>query len=342
MHDAGGRHAGDRDLDAVDRRERSPGGPVDDADPGDDDDRGEDRLREVLDRAREEEQDRDHGARGEQAGELGAHAHRVVHGGPRAARPDRERLRQPGRRVCHAHRQELLRRADVLPPLPRERPRGEDLVRERHEEETGGCGEELDDVAERRSGEGRAREAAFDRPDERDPVVAEVERPRDADRRGDDDQRAGRMGRNRRRQISAASATALSAMVAPLTSPSSCAISRAGRAARSRRRQPEQLGELRDHERDRDPVQVPDEHGPREVVGDPADPEQASQEKARADEQGEHRRELDRLLAPRHGERQDRGEDQGRGRALRPDRRACATSPAGRMRRSGAGARTAR
>ena len=46
------------------------------------------------------------------------------------------------------------------------------------------------------------------------------------------------------------------------------------RVARRRSSMPEQLAELADHEHDGDAVDVADEHRPREVVGDPAEPQQ--------------------------------------------------------------------
>ena len=72
-------------------RERSPGGGVDDVDPGSDDHRAEHRLRQVLHRLGQEEEDHDDRPGREEAGDLRPRAHRVVHRGARTARTDRER-----------------------------------------------------------------------------------------------------------------------------------------------------------------------------------------------------------------------------------------------------------
>ena len=82
---------------------------------------------------------------------------------------------------------------------------------------------------------------------------------------------------------------------------------------------PEELRELCDHERDRDAVQVPHQHGPGEVVRDPAEPEQPRQPEARRDEQREHRGELGRVVAPGDGHREHGGRDERRGRAFGAD-----------------------
>ena len=83
---------------------------------------------------RKSEDQRDRGG-GDQPGDLAARAHRVVDRGARAAGADREALREAGRRVGGAHRQQLLRGAHLLVVLPGERARGEDLVGERDEED---------------------------------------------------------------------------------------------------------------------------------------------------------------------------------------------------------------
>ena len=84
-------------------------------------------------------------------------------------------------------------------------------------------------------------------------------------------------------------------------------------------REAEQLSDLADHEHDRNAVDVADQHRPREVVGEPAEPQQAREQEAGADEQREHRRELDRVRAAGDRERQHRGRDDGRDRSLRAD-----------------------
>ena len=219
--DAAHRHARDRDLDAVDPRQRPPGAGVDDVDPGGDDHRAEHRLRQVLHGLGQEEENHDDRSRGEEAGDLRPRAHRVVHRGACTARTHGERLREAGGGVRRTHRQELLGRTHGLATLPGERARRQDLVGERDEEQPERRRHELDDVAERRCRHPRSRQPARDRADRRDAVGCEVEGPRDPDRPDDDDERTGDDRRNRRRPNIAASDAMLTASVIPLTSPSS-------------------------------------------------------------------------------------------------------------------------
>ena len=76
--DAGGRHAGDRDLDPVDLGECAPGGAVDEADARGDDDRAQHRGRQVLHRPGQEEQDADDRPGREHARDLCPYPERVV------------------------------------------------------------------------------------------------------------------------------------------------------------------------------------------------------------------------------------------------------------------------
>ena len=204
--DAARRDGGDRHLDAVDRGERAPGRRVDQADRGEDDHRAEHRLRQVLHRLGEEEQDR---ARPSPAatrpGDLAARAHRVVDRGARAARADREALREPGRGVRGAHREQLLRAADVLVVLPGERARGEDLVGEaRRGRCPSAAGTRRTMSASAGVGTVEARQARREsRPTTATPCAARSSAHESDDRRDDDDQR--------RRQPAARSAAARTA-----------------------------------------------------------------------------------------------------------------------------------
>ena len=72
-------------------------------------------------------------------------------------------------------------------------------------------------------------------------------------------------------------------------------------------------------------MQIPDQHRSGEVVGDPAQPQHSSEQEAGRDEQGEHRRELRRVVAACDREREHRRGDERRRRPLRADHQ-----PAGR------------
>ena len=136
-------------------------------------------------------------------------AHRLVHRGAGAAGADRERLRETSGGVCRSHHEQLLRGAHVLAAPAGERPRGQDLVGERDEEDGERRRHELEHVGERRRGQARAGQARRERADRRDPVAGEVECPRGGDRADDDEQRAGTHGRKRRRSSNAANETTL-------------------------------------------------------------------------------------------------------------------------------------
>ena len=157
------------------------------------------------------------------------------------------------------------------------------------------------------------------RPDDRDAVAGQVERPGGADRADDDDQRAGdardeEAKREQHRQRHGADRHRRAADLAELARRSRPAGERVAGADR----EAEQLAELADHEHDRDAVDVADQHRPREVVGEPAEPQQAREQEAGADEQREHRRELDRVRAAGDRERQHRGRDERRDRPSGP------------------------
>ena len=182
------------------------------------------------------------------------------------------------------------------------------------------AGNEADDVAEPGRRKLEARQPRRDRADDRDAVGLEVERPGESDRDDDDDQRRGQtrhedaereQGRERDggdRDRRAADRAELADRLPELAE-----------RLRGVDREPEKLAELADDEDHGDAVDVADEHGPREVVGDPAEPEHPGDREARADEQREHAGELDRLGASRDRQRQDRHADEGRDRSLRPD-----------------------
>ena len=81
---------------------------------------------------------------------------------------------------------------------------------------------------------------------------------------------AGSRGTRKRGGATAASAATPTATVATLTSPISRPTSTScGIGSRASMSTPEQLAELPDDQHDRDAVDVADQHGPREVVGEP-------------------------------------------------------------------------
>ena len=119
---------------------------------------------------------------------LRAGAHAVVDGRARVAPTDRESLADPGGHARHAHREQLLRRVDVLAPLPGERAGGEDLVGQRQDEDPDRGRHELDELEDRRRRERRRRQARRDVSDDRDAVRLQVEGIGEGDRSDDHDQ----------------------------------------------------------------------------------------------------------------------------------------------------------
>ena len=280
------------------------------------------------------------------ARDLAARAHRVVDRGARAAGADRQALGDARGRVGGAHRQQLRADADVLVVAPRERARGQDLVGERHEEQARRRrARSATHVRQRRRRERRAREAGRQRADDRDAVRRRGRAPSEATiARDDDDQRRGqaarrtvagraapRARRRRRRPSSPLDVAELAEHLGQLRQ-------RLGRVDRDA----EQLAELADHEHDRDAMDVADEHRAREVVGDPADPQQPRDDDssrrpaARASRRARRRRRCPRWRSPARRRRPAP-------RASPPARRSAgARSRAARTRRPAAAARRGR
>jgi hypothetical protein len=164
------------------------------------------------------------------------------------------------------------------------------------------------------------RQPRGDLPDLGDAMRSEVKRPREGDRRDDDEQRSRQLRyehpqSEQHRERHRAHRDRRTADAAELLDDLPQLRQRVARVDR----QAEKLPELTDDQHDRDAVDVPDEDGPREIVGDPAQAQHPRGGKADRDQQGEHRRQPGRVGGAGHGERQDRGRDERRDRALRTD-----------------------
>jgi hypothetical protein len=88
---------------------------------------------------------------------------------------------------------------------------------------------------------------------------------------------------------------------------------------RGRDVEPEDLAQLPDDEHCDDAVDVSDEDRARQVVGDPAQPEQPSERETCGDEQRQHGREARRFRGAGRGQAKQRRADQRRDRALGAD-----------------------
>jgi hypothetical protein len=153
-----------------------------------------------------------------------------------------------------------------------------------------------------------------------DAVGLQVERPRETDRRDDDQERRRQprhdeaepeQDRERDRaddERGAADAPELLRYLRELRQ----RLTRVDR-------QTEQLRQLTNDEDDGDAVDVADEHRAREVVGDPAEAEHPGERKAQPDEQGQHRRQLGRVCTAGDRQGQDCRADESGDRAFGPD-----------------------
>ena len=233
---------------------------------------------------------------------------------------------------------------DVLVVAAGERARGQDLVGEAD----AGTGRRRRGASVEHVGQRRRRELGRGSPEGSVPTTATPSR-RGRSRRGRRSPRrppaatpAASAAKNRSANRTA-SAAPPTASVAPLT-----VAERAHDLGQLRQRlarvdrEPEQLAQLADHEHDRDAVDVAHEHRPREVVGDPPEPQQPREDEAAPRRAAPASRRARRR--PRSGGRQ---REHGRGRRAptatpRARRSAGARSPAARRRPAAAAARRAR
>ena len=315
---ADGRRRGDPDLEPADADQVAPRLRVDEAGGRRDDDRAENRLREVLHRPGEEhEHERDCTGRDE-TGDLRARSHLVVHRRARAARAERETARHACGRADAGEREQFLVRTNVLVVPAREAPCGENAVGKADEEDPDRGRHEVEDVGGRRPRERQGRQSRRDRAGDRDAVCVQVDRPGEHDRGDDDDQRRRQKRhedpcRQQHGQRDDAHEHRRAVVVAELLHDVDDLPDRpAGVDGHA-----EQLAELRAHEHDRDAVEVADDHRPREVVREPAEASRPGEQEARRDEQREHGAELGRVRAARDRDRKDGRPDERRDRSFR-------------------------
>ena len=157
------------------------------------------------------------------------------------------------------------------------------------------------------------RQARRQRADDGDAVRGEVERLGGDDREHHDQQRRRELGReeaqrHQDQQRRGAHRERRAADVTELLHDLGELRQRLGRVDV----EPQQLAELPDQQDDDHAVDVPDQDGAGEVVGDPAQPGHAGQHEARGDEQRERRGELGRLVARGRGQREHRDRGEGR------------------------------
>ena len=131
------------------------------------------------------------------------------------------------------------------------------------------------------------RQPRGNRPDDRHAAVGEIERPRTKIETMTTISAAGSLGRKTRAATSAPSAITLTSTV------DAARVSELPRGLDDLAERlrvdvdTEQLSELPADEHDRDPVDVADEDGSGEVVGEPAEPHDPGEQEAGGDEQGE-------------------------------------------------------
>lgn len=172
----------------------------------------------------------------------------------------------------------------MLAVLSGERSRRQDLVCERDEEDSERGRGELEGVAPSGPGDAERRQAARNLSDDGDAVGFEVDRPRDRDRGGDDEESRRHAWplepeRQEESKRGRANGEGRTADVAELARH----LHELPRHAACLHVQAEDCIDLRDHEHDGDAVDVAEKHRAREVVRDPVQPERPGDEKARPD-----------------------------------------------------------
>jgi len=177
QNDAGHRHRGDGELDPIRVRKRPPLRRLEQRCGGGDDDRAEHRLGQVRHGPGQEHQHERHRPCGDEPRNLRPGTHVVIDGGTRVARTDGKPLREPGGNGGCGHRKQLLIGPHVLAAAPRERAGGQDLVGGSHEEDPERCGNQLQNIDERRPRDPDRGQAGGDMADHGDTVAAEVKPP---------------------------------------------------------------------------------------------------------------------------------------------------------------------
>ena len=208
----------------------------------------------------------------------------------------------------------------MLAALPGERPRREDLVCERDEEDSDRRGCELEGIRPPGPRNSKRRQAARELSDHGDALGFEIHRPRESNG-GDDDEegrRNTRPGETERQQDGKrcrAHREGRAADVAELTRH----LHELPRHAACLHVEAEDRVDLRDDEHDRNAVDVPEENGARQVVRDPVQAEEPRDEEAGPDQERQESGDLHGLCTSSRREREDRRGDQGRDRPLRAD-----------------------
>ena len=303
----GGRHE-EHQLAAAEPRHRADARDVDEPGRRVHDEGAEGRLREGGDDGGEGEHGEDDGGERGERGELRAAADGVPDGRPAAAAAHGEPGEQAAQDVGAAEGEELLVGVDVLPAPDRERARGEDVVGVGDDGDTQGRAEHPAHLGEVELREGEPGERVGQRADRLDAGVGEVEEGDDRRPEQDRDERArhGRCeagegeqqdeqggGEERGRPVDLPGA----AHGAPQLRGERLAVDvDAGQGV-----------DLADDHEHGDPGEVADEHGPREQVGEEAQPEEPADDAEHPADDGE-----------RGGERSAVGG--GRGAQRRPAR----------------------
>ena len=272
----------------------------------------------------EDQQQREDGRAGEPR-ELTLRADVLGDRGARAARGDREALREPGGDIGDPEDPELAVLVDVDVKPARVAARQHARVGERDERDTDRGGEERLEVGERDIGESDHRQAGGDGADHRHAIV-EAQRGDDrggADDRDEDARHPGRPATQGQHQHKRSGAERERSRVGLVEAGDE--VDRAAHEALGVDREAEELGQLLDDDRRGDAHEVAEPHRQRQQLGDEAEARQPTGEHDRADEDGEQAGEGDPLgsVAGRR-QRDDRGGDErgdGGVRAQDEDRR---------------------
>ena len=318
-HDTAERGKGQHERALAHAGEAPDGGDVGQRERGRDHHRGEGRLREVReDRVEEQEHECDAGG-ADQPGELALRPGLLGDGGARAARRHGEALEQPGGEVRRADADHLLVRVDLFTASRREAGRRGDRVGQGDERDPDRGDEQRQDVVDVGPRELRLRQALRQGADR---LHVEVEHG-GHDRRPDDrDEHSGYLAHDtgeqeEHGQRGEADRDRRAVALVEAVDERAELVDEAVRVGR----EPAELGQLADDDREGEPVHVADLHLLREEVGDEAELGDAEADLDERDQEGHHagQRDRPRRIVAGHDQRRDRGEDQRSERRVRPE-----------------------
>ena len=275
---------------------------VDEPDGDREDDPGEHATREVLERRRHEQQDRDDDGCGRELGDLRRRAGAIAHRCLRRAAVDDERTAHRGRGVRRRQSENVRVLVEALAMALREYPRRRGALRDDDREARGRDRQQRAQLVHRRHRKPQCGEPSGHRTDHIDAAAREVVRAARCDPRDDSDERhrqarqrlpTSENRRDHERRYGNRRTMDLGETADELAQLIDGAMRRHGDA--------EHLAEHGDADLDADAGEESDEHGPRQEIGEESELEEPREQKQRGGEQRERADERHVPLAARRG-----------------------------------------